>query len=149
MAQPWLSSVAPASVCFQSRWFPFVERRVAVGPRWKQFLRPRGRGYPFGSRGPHHPKGFSVMPWACCPAQSPQGGQMTLWVDTQHMGISASSSLGPRKGSQPSSVPNQLCDLEHPSDLKHPPFSWSRKLSFSPPHSLAVRIQGDKTCKGL
>lgn len=37
---------------------------------------------------------------------------MTLWVDTQHMGISASSSLGPRKGSQPSSVPKRPFDLQ-------------------------------------
>lgn len=37
---------------------------------------------------------------------------MTLWVDAQHMGISPSFSLSPRKGSQPGFVPKRPFDLQ-------------------------------------
>lgn len=43
---------------------------------------------------------------------------------------------------------NQLCDLEHPNDLKHPPFPVLKmKVIIFSPHSLAVRIQEIKHVK--
>lgn len=51
----------------------------------------------------------------CCPAQSPQRGQVTLWVYAQQRGIPASSSLGPQKCSQPGSVPKRPFDQVYPA----------------------------------